>query len=114
MKAALYLRYTTKAEANQFFLSDIDKLEAYAATHGYELYASYIETCSGKKPVVERPTLSRLLKDITNKRCDVVITTDYSRLSTNVADLLEMLSVIRSCNTTLLTIYSTKEIEDEY
>lgn len=109
MNAALYLRYSSESEAKQFFQGDIDKLESFAITAGYKFDKVHLEVCSGADGIVERPILRNLLKNTKHKRCDAIITTDYSRLSTKATELFKIIESLHNKGIQLITIYSLKE-----
>lgn len=89
MKAALYIRVSTKEQVENYSIpSQKEKLEAYCKAHGWEIYDHYIDGgYSGSN--MDRPDLQRMLKEIHN--IDIVVVYKLDRLSRSQRDTLELI-----------------------
>ena len=87
--AALYLRLSKKDEKKDKYSESIKNqkslLEGYADKEHLNIFDVYIDDgYSGTS--IKRPDLKRMLEDISNKKVNMVITKDLSRLSRNHID----------------------------
>jgi len=80
MRAALYARVSTEEQAKNFSIeTQLDQLHRYCQQHGYEVAEEYIDPgFSGT--TLQRPALSKLLKDAQVKRFDCVVVYKLDRL----------------------------------
>ncbi len=92
-KAALYLRVSTRRD--QTTENQRREVERYCERQGWQVVEVYDDSgVSGSKS--ERPALSRMMKDAAQGRFEVVCVWKIDRLARSVADLLNILSALRS------------------
>jgi DNA invertase Pin-like site-specific DNA recombinase len=92
MKAALYLRVST---SDQTTLNQEMELKQYCEKEGWQVYSIYKdEGISGAK--TSRPELDRLLKDMRDRKFDVVVVWKFDRLGRSTAHLLQVLEELKN------------------
>jgi site-specific DNA recombinase len=102
IRAGIYARVSTREQAEEGYSigSQIDKLTAYCQLHDYELVDQYIDPgFSGAS--LERPAMQRLLKNVKEKKLDVVIVRKLDRLSRSQKDILTLIEDVflpNNCN----------------
>ncbi|MBF4485599.1 recombinase family protein [Flavobacterium sp. CSZ] len=84
MKTAKYIRVSTTEQ-------NIDRQST--ANH-----KQYIDKCSGSIPFNERPSAVKLLKDISDKKIDMVIVHSIDRLGRNAFDIQTTLNMLSNLN----------------
>lgn len=78
-------------------------IQNYCKQQGYEVFKSYIDYgFSGNDKT--RPSYNLMLEDLKQKRFDMIIVKDVSRLHRTTSDLEDFISLIKkyNCNLTLL------------
>jgi DNA invertase Pin-like site-specific DNA recombinase len=96
MKAALYLRVSTK-DKDQTTENQRLELEKVAARHGYEVVEVYEDKgISGAKGRDKRPAFDRLHRDGTARKFDIVLAWSVDRLGRSLQDLVEFFNHLRS------------------
>jgi DNA invertase Pin-like site-specific DNA recombinase len=90
MKAALYLRVSTKDQTTD---NQRRELEAIAARLGHEIVEVYEDAgISGAKGRDKRPAFDRLHRDITTRKIDIVMAWSIDRLGRSLQDLVHFLN----------------------
>lgn len=99
MKAALYLRVSTKDQNTD---NQRRELEAVAARLGHNIVEVYADNgISGAKGRDQRPAFDRLHKDATRRKFDIVMAWSVDRLGRSLQDLTQFLSHLHATNTGL-------------
>jgi DNA invertase Pin-like site-specific DNA recombinase len=90
MKAALYLRVSTKDQTTD---NQRRELEAVAARLGHKIVDVYEDAgISGAKGRDKRPAFDRLHRDITTRKTDIVMAWSIDRLGRSLQDLVHFLN----------------------
>jgi len=82
MKAAIYLRTSTKEQSNYSIEAQEEELKNYAAKHNIEIFKTYTDTSSGL--TIEREALLNLLDDAEAEYFNVVLITETDRLARDI------------------------------
>jgi len=97
-KTAIYIRISTQSQHTDRQKEELIKL---AENEGYDVVDTYVDILSGFKDEEYRPELKRLLEDSELKRFNLVLFSEFSRLSRKVGDLNKMIETFRKNNTEL-------------
>ena len=92
-KAAIYVRISTQMQHSD---RQLEELIAFAENENYEIVEVYKDVLSGFKNEEERPSLAALLKDSVTNKFDVVLFSEFSRLSRKVGDLTNLIEVFQN------------------
>lgn len=97
MKAAIYLRVSTREQSEEGFSIRAQKqrLEAYVESQNWKVWDYYIDEGFSAKDT-ERPQLKRLLNDL--DKFDVVLVYRLDRLTRSVLDLYKLLETLEAHN----------------
>jgi site-specific DNA recombinase len=97
MRAAIYIRVSTDEQSKEGYSLDaqIDKLEAFSYSQGWEIANVYREEGQSAKDM-NRPQLKKLLKELDS--IDVVLVYKLDRLSRSVADINKLLQTFEDNN----------------
>ncbi len=109
-KVALYCRVSTYNQSQGDYSSldtQEELLRSFAKTREWEIYDSYVDTKTGT--TIEREHLSRLLKDASQRKFDVVIATKLDRISRSMKDFFEINEVLATNNIDL--VLATQNID---
>ncbi|NWL87597.1 hypothetical protein DMN77_08265 [Paenibacillus sp. 79R4] len=92
MKAAIYIRVSTDMQAEEGFSVEgqRQKLASYAQSQDWTIFDEYIDDGYSAKDL-ERPEMQRLLKNMEEKKFDVVLVYKLDRLTRSVGDLHKLL-----------------------
>lgn len=92
MKAAIYTRVSTEMQTEEGFSLDaqLERLRSYCDSQGWTVYDIYTDEGISAKNT-ERPSLKRMMTDISNKCIDVVLVYKLDRLTRNVVDLHQLI-----------------------
>ena len=97
---ALYARVSTSTQTAENQLLD---LRATAARAGYQIIAEFVDSgISGAKGRADRPQLDALLKAATQRKFEMVMVWDISRLGRSLQNLVEILTELQSLKIDLL------------
>jgi len=77
MRIAIYCRVSTNRQENA---NQLDQLREFAAKHGWEIVAEYVDTVTGSGKV-ERPQFKKMLMDASQKRFDLLLFWALDRMS---------------------------------
>jgi DNA invertase Pin-like site-specific DNA recombinase len=97
-KAAIYVRISSQS---QYTDRQKEELLRLAENEGYDVTDIYIDILSGFKDEEYRPELKRLLDDSKLQKFNLVLFSEFSRLSRKVGDLNKMIDTFRGNNTEL-------------
>ena len=97
-KTAIYVRISTQSQYTDRQKEELIKL---AENEGYDVIDTYIDILSGFKDEEHRPELKRLLEDCKQQKFNLVLFSEFSRLSRKVGDLNKMIDTFRENNTEL-------------
>lgn len=92
MRVALYRRVSTDMQAEEGFSLEAQKirLQAYAESQGWTIVADYCDEGYSAKNT-DRPSLQQLIRDIEQKKFDIVLVYRLDRFVRSVLDLHELL-----------------------
>lgn len=112
---AVYARESTKWQAeNGYNLEDQKKrMELYVqATFDEGTYKTVVyEEAGASAKTLERPVMSRLIQDITEKRITHVLVYSIDRLSRTITDLIKFVELLQKHNVTLMSV--TEKIDTD-
>jgi len=98
MKAAIYLRVST---TEQTTLNQELELKSYCEKEQFDIYEIYKdEGISGSK--TSRPALDKMLKDMREKKFDVVVVWKFDRLGRSTKHLLQVLEEMKNKDVRLI------------
>jgi len=92
LRTALYTRVSTEMQADEGFSLDaqLTRLHAYCESQGWTVADIYTDEGLSAKNT-GRPELQRMLRDIAEKKIDIVLVYKLDRLTRNVTDLYELI-----------------------
>ncbi len=95
MRCVLYRRVSTDMQAEEGFSLEAQRvrLQAYAESQGWTITGDYCDEGFSAKNT-ERPQMQRLIKDIKEKRFDVILVYRLDRFVRSVLDLHELLQLM--------------------
>lgn len=83
MKCAIYVRVSKDCEEQKASLQNQqDLFKKYIVERNWEIYDFYIDVQSGSK-LKQRRNLQRLINDANNKKFDIILAKELSRLARN-------------------------------
>lgn len=98
MRAALYIRVSTREQLQGFSISGQKRqLAAYCESQGWEIAGFYVEEGVSAKDT-KRPELQRMINHIENDLIDVVLVSKLDRLTRSVLDLYNLLQIFEDNN----------------
>ncbi len=93
-KVAIYARVSTSSQTTENQLLD---LRQTAQRMGYTIVAEFVDNgISGAKSRCDRPALDQMLKQATQRRFDMILCWDISRLGRSLQNLVEILNELQS------------------
>ena len=93
-KVAIYARVSTASQTTENQLLD---LRQTAQRMGYTIVAEFVDNgISGAKGRCDRPALDQMLKQATQRRFDMILCWDISRLGRSLQNLVEILTELQS------------------
>lgn len=101
LKVAIYCRVGTTEQLETNIQES--KIQNYCKQKGYEVFKSYIDNGYSANDKT-RPSYNLMLDDLKQKRFDMIITNDISRLCRSTSNLERFLNLIEryNCNLTIL------------
>lgn len=99
MNVGCYIRVSSTEQADEGYSvqSQTDKLKAYCLAMDYMIYDMYIDPgFTGAN--LNRPGMQRLIRDVTNKKLDMVIVMKLDRLSRSQKDTLYLIEDVFAVN----------------
>lgn len=115
MRCAIYTRVSTLEQATEGYSISVqkEKLSSYANALGYEISNIYSdEGFSGKS--LSRPAIETLLKDIKQKKIDIVLIYKLDRLSRRVIDVLNLVETFDKYNVTLYSLNENIDLSSPF
>lgn len=105
MQAASYERVSSDEQAREGFSLEVqaEKNTLHIKNQGWALYDRYIDAGKSAKNL-KRPDMQRLLSDIDARKVNVVVVHKLDRLTRNVGDLHELLSLFERKEIKLVSI----------
>jgi len=94
-KVAIYVRISTQMQHGD---RQIEELTAFANNENFDVVKVYKDVLSGFKNEEERPSLYALLEDARTDKFDIVLFSEFSRLSRRVGDLTNLIEVFQDNN----------------
>jgi DNA invertase Pin-like site-specific DNA recombinase len=93
-RIAIYARVST---ASQTTINQLLDLRQTAQRMGYTIVAEFVDNgISGAKSRCDRPALDQMLKQATQRRFDMILCWDISRLGRSLQNLVEILTELQS------------------
>jgi DNA invertase Pin-like site-specific DNA recombinase len=93
-KVAIYARVSTSSQTTENQLLD---LRQTAQRMGYSIVAEFVDNgISGAKSRCDRPALDQMLKQAAQRRFDMILCWDISRLGRSLQNLVEILTELQS------------------
>ena len=93
-KVAIYARVSTASQTTE---NQLLELRATASRMGYSIVAEFVDNgISGAKGRCDRPALDQMLKQATQRRFDMILCWDISRLGRSLQNLVEILTDLQS------------------
>ena len=99
MKVALYARVST-AEQNPGM--QLDGMGAYCRNRSWGIYKEYVDQVSGT--TVDRPEMSAMMRDATQRKFDAVLVWKFDRLFRSVPHMMDALERFRSLGVDFISI----------
>lgn len=99
MKCIVYVRVSTDEQAKHGFsiAAQIEKLEAYCISQGWELVDKYIDEGYSAKDL-QRPAFEKMMNQIKKENVDVLLVYRLDRLTRSVMDLYKILKILDDNN----------------
>jgi DNA invertase Pin-like site-specific DNA recombinase len=94
-KTAIYVRISTQLQHTDRQLEELNKI---AEIESYDVVDTYIDVLSGFKDDEFRPQLKRLLEDAQKNKYEIVLFSEFSRLSRKVSDLTKFIEEFQANN----------------
>jgi site-specific DNA recombinase len=108
MKAGLYARVSTKDQAQEGFSIDaqLRALRQYCDQHQYAVVDAYVDEglSAAKEPASSRPEFSRLLRDIEDRKVNVIVVHKLDRLSRNLNVTFQTFKKLEECGAKLVSL----------
>lgn len=114
MKAAIYIRVSTDRQADEGFSLEAqhDLLMDVLERKGMELYRVYSDPGISGKTMKKRPGIQQMIADMKAGRFEAILVHKIDRLSRNLGDLYEFISLINKMNTRLvIASFGSDEID---
>ena len=93
-KAVIYARVSTGSQTTE---NQLLELRATASRMGYNVVAEFVDNgISGSKGRADRPALDQLLKQAAQRKFDIILCWDISRLGRSLQNLVEILTDLQS------------------
>ncbi|PDH70263.1 hypothetical protein TY90_21730, partial [Bacillus licheniformis] len=94
MRAAIYVRVSTEEQAKEGYSisAQIQRLEDFARSQDWVVFDHYIDDGYSAKNL-NRPDMNRMIKDIRERKFDVVLVYRLDRMVRSVSDLHELLEL---------------------
>lgn len=98
--AAIYVRVSTKkqVEVGYSIKAQKENLINFAKIHDFKIYDIYADEGISGKTIIDRPDIRRLIKDIENKKIDVVLFQQFDRLTRSITDTQEFINLFKKYN----------------
>ena len=102
MQTAIYTRVSTEEQASEWFSihAQKDKLTKYAEVNDWDIVDYYVDDGISGKNLTDRPEVSRLIKDVKEKRVNNVLVYKLDRLTRRVKDLIYLIELFDEHNCT--------------
>lgn len=93
MRCAIYRRVSTDMQVEEGVSLDnqLHRLKAFAESQGWTIVSEYVDEGISAKNIENRPGIQQIMKDIEQKRFDVLLVYKLDRLVRRVKDLHELL-----------------------
>lgn len=102
-KVAIYIRVSTNKEEQKLSLQNQQELFVnYISSKGWSVYKFYVDVDSGTKG--KRPELQRLINDAENKKFDIIISKELSRLARNSELSYRIKNIAENNNIHIITL----------
>lgn len=105
-RAIIYERKPTTLKESKNIVEKSEELRRFTTKLGYEIAGVYTDGCSGRLHPLKRPALRSLLERVSDKDFEVLVLTDYARLSRDISTLIGTRNFFRNHNIQIITLYS--------
>ena len=95
MQTGIYVRVSTEEQAKEGFSirAQQEKLKGYALVKDWSIYDIYVDEGISGKNITQRPSMTRLLKDIENGYIKNVLVFKIDRLTRSTSDLVYLIKL---------------------
>lgn len=95
--AGIYVRVSTERQAQEGYsvAAQKENLTAFAKTNNFKVYDVYADEGISGKDVEGRPSVRRLIKDIQDRKIDVVLIQKFDRLTRNITDTEDFIKLFQ-------------------
>lgn len=114
MRVACYVRVSTEEQAIHGLSVEAQQeaLTTWAKENGHELVDVYNDAgISARKPASKRPDLQRLLRDVSDRRIDLVVFTKLDRWFRNIAEYYKAQEILEKYNVPWKAIHEDYETQ---
>ena len=96
-RAALYIRVSTERQVQEGYSIPAQKtnLTKFANDQGWSICGVYADKGISGKNIEDRPNVKRLIKDIKDKKIDVVVLYKFERLTREMSDTEDIIKLIQ-------------------
>ena len=100
LNTAIYVRVSTEEQAQEGFSvrAQTEKLKTYALLKGWDIYDIYVDDGISGKNIVDRPEITRLMKDVKHGSVNNVLVFKVDRLTRNIKNLMELVEMFDEYN----------------
>jgi len=97
METAIYGRVSTDEQAMEGYSirGQVEKLKSYVSAKSWSIYDVYLDEGISGKNMIERPAITRMMKDIEAGRVKNVLVFKLDRLTRSVADLVYLIDLFK-------------------
>ena len=105
-RAALYIRVSTERQVQEGYSISAQKtnLTKFANDQGWSICGVYADKGISAKNIEDRPNVKRLIKDIKDKKIDVVVLYKFDRLTRDMSDTEDIIKLIQQYEIGVYTI----------
>ena len=100
IRTAIYVRVSTEEQAQEGFSirAQTEKLKAYALLKEWDIYDMYVDDGISGKNIIDRPQITRLIKDVKDGNVNNVLVFKVDRLTRNIRNLMELIEMFDEHN----------------
>lgn len=108
--AGIYVRVSTERQAQEGYsvAAQKENLTRFANDNGFKVYDIYADEGISGKNVEGRPSVKRLIKDIQDRKIDVVLIQKFDRLTRNITDTEDFIALFQKYSVDVLSIADGK------
>ena len=97
MRAALYIRVSTRDQADEGYSLDAQRhdLEAYCTKKGYEIVNIYADEGISAKDAIHRPQFLQMMQDAKERKFDAIVVMRLTRFTRSIYDLCQAVETLQ-------------------